>query len=226
MNLRWLGGLIAQTRAGGFPPRDLQFVSTEAAHLREDLLKQTLHAAFFTGQLCDPELQRAVVFREPVAAVVSRRHPLASAAPVSLDRLRDEPVLWIRRDVNPLLYDSVMGWCAARGYRPRIVQEVGTLYECLQFAGQGIGITFLPLFMEGRDGSDLAAFVPLAPETMHVDYTLAYCRDSAAPGVERFVKFVQERNRVPSLDTFWRPNCNSTGADPSEPAIDLTTTND
>jgi DNA-binding transcriptional LysR family regulator len=196
MNLHWLGALMAHARTAGFLAADLQFVSSDAANLHEDLAKRNLHAAFFTGHVSDPDLQSVALFREPFTAVVPSRHSLAHTASLALDQLRDEPVVWLRGDVNPLLHDGVMACCSARGYRPNIVQEVRTFHECLQFAREGLGITFLPLFMESPNGDDAAVFVSLTGGTLNVEYTLAYCRDGSSRGVEQFVRFVQDQVRV------------------------------
>lgn len=192
MNPRWLGALIAHARRVGLPSADLQFVSADPVNLQEDLVKRTLHAAFLVGKPGDPELRSAPLFRENYAVVLGPRHPLACSASLSLERLQDEPVVWLRRDVNPILHDRFMTLCSAQGFRPRIVQEVRTFYECLQFAREGVGITFLPPFMRWGDADGEVAFVRLLEGGLQVEYTLAWCRDSASHGVDRFVRFVQD----------------------------------
>jgi len=195
MNLPWLGALISQARRDRALSTDLRFISSEAINLHEDLAKGTLHAAFFTGQLFDADgsdLRSVKLFRDTLAVVLGSGHPLAQAALLPLDQLKDEPVVWLRRDVNPLLHDSFTALCSAQGYRPKMVHEVRTFYECLSFVRAGLGITFLPPFMKSGGPDDTVVFICLAEGTLHVGCTLAYCGDDDSRGINQFVKFVQD----------------------------------
>lgn len=203
MNLPWLGVLISQARRDGFPSTDLRFISSETINLHEDLARGALQAAFFTGQLCDadpPDLRSVKLFRDTLAVVLGSGHPLAEAASLPLDQLKDEPVVWLRRDVNPHLHDSFMALCAAHGYRPKLAQEVSTFYECLYLARQGLGITFLPPFMKSGGPDDTVVFICLPEGTLHVEYRLAYCGNDDSRAVDRFVKFVQDHVRRTSCE--------------------------
>lgn len=192
MNLRWLGALICRARREGFLSAEIQFISSEAVHLREDLLKQTLHCAFFAGQLRDSDLSCVTLSREVLSVAVCSGHSLARAAFVRIDQVRDEPVVWLRRDADPLLYDSFMALCSAQSYQPRVVQEVRTFYECLQFAREGVGITFLPSSMKSSECGDAVSFVCVAEDALYVEYTLAYRRDGDSNRVDQFVEFVND----------------------------------
>ncbi len=193
VNIHWIASLITHARNGGLPAPGVQFVSADAANLREDLAKRTLQAAFFAGCPYDPDFHSVKLFRENFSAVLSSSSPLARSASLDLDRLRDEPVVWLSREVDPFLYDSFMDLCAVQGYRPKMSQQVRTFSECLQFAREGLGITFLPSFMKPAQEDGSLQFVPLPEGALHVQYTLAYWKSGGADGIGRFVKFVQDR---------------------------------
>jgi DNA-binding transcriptional LysR family regulator len=82
--------------------------------------------------------------------------------------------------------------CGAQGYRPRIVQEAGTFYECLQFAREEVGLTFVPRFMKTEYADKSVSFVDL-PGTLTLEYTLAYARSCLLPVIEQFVHLIQQR---------------------------------
>jgi len=190
MNLPWLAALISHARRDGLLSTEFQFVSSEAVNLHDDLVKQTLRAAFLTGPLSDPhlsDLQCMKLFRDSFALVLGSKHPLTHNTQVPIDQLQNEPVVWLRCYVDPFLYDSFMASCAAQGYRPKTAEGVRTFYECLQFAREGIGITFLPPFMKSSERDDAVVFVCLPEGTLHAEYTLAYCRNGGSRGVEQFV---------------------------------------
>jgi DNA-binding transcriptional LysR family regulator len=180
---------------GAFLAADLQFISTEASDLHDDLNKRTLHAAFFTGRLSHPDLGYVTLFQEPFTVVLHSNHSLAQSRLLSLEDLENEPVVWLRRDVNPLLYDSLMDSCSSRGYRPNVVQEVRTFSECLEFAREKLGITFLPSFMQSSYRDESVVFIRLSDDSLHMEYRLAYRRNGESEDVARFVTFVQDHAR-------------------------------
>jgi DNA-binding transcriptional LysR family regulator len=195
IDLRWLCSLMVHARADARLAVDLQCVSTEAGSLPYELVKRTLHAAIVAGHLCHPDLECVTLFREPFAMVLDARHALARSALVRFNQLKGEPVVWLRRDGDPLLYDSFMVLCSAQGYRPNVVQEAGSFQECLEFARAGLGITFLPSFMQSNDADKSVAFLRLPDGALHADYSLAYRRNGGSLDVARFVKFVEDHAR-------------------------------
>lgn len=192
INLRWLCSLISDARRDVPLAVDLQFVSSEGADLADQLTKGTLDAAFSVGALRHQDLQCVPLFREPFEVAVRSQHRLAQYAILRFDFLEDEPVVWLRRDLNPMLYDNFMASCSSQGYHPNMVQEVRTFYEGLEFAREGLGITFLPSFMETGDLDQSVVFARLPEGSLHMEYTLAFRRDGVSEGVGRFVRFVQE----------------------------------
>jgi DNA-binding transcriptional LysR family regulator len=194
INLKWLSALISSVRKDGILEADCRFIGREACCLKEQLDKRTLHAAFFTGNLrrCEEStFQYVKLFRENFQVVVAVGHRLARACAITIRDLQDEPVVWLSRDVNPLLHSTFADVCCAQSYRPRVVQEARTLYECLHFAREGIGITFLPSFMSTSGGGGLV-FVALS-SGFPVDYTLVYRRGIAdLHPMDRFVSFVRD----------------------------------
>ncbi len=195
MNLTWLGALITEARLCGMPGTDVQFTNCAATSLHEELAKGSLHAAFFAGSVQQndfPDLAWVHLFREAFIAALASRHGLASSPRLGIEQLHDQPVVWLRPDADPLLHDSFMSMCGAQGYRPKIVQEAGSFYECLQFAREEVGLTFVPLFMKTEYADKSVSFVHL-PDTLTLEYTLAYTRSCLLPVIERFVDLIQQR---------------------------------
>jgi DNA-binding transcriptional LysR family regulator len=192
VNLPWICSLISFARKESLLAEQLEFVSSESRSIPEELIRGTLHAAVFTGPPFHSDLESVRLFREPFEAVLSARHPLANRASLSLAQLKDEPVVWLRRDINPLQYDGFMELCTSHGYRPNIVQEVRTFYECLEFAREAPGITFLPAFMRPGRRDESVVFARLPKDMPQIEYTLAYRRSESTHAVERFIRFVQD----------------------------------
>jgi DNA-binding transcriptional LysR family regulator len=194
MNLAWLGAVISEARQCGMPGTDLQFTNCAATSLHEELAKGNLHAAFFAGSVQEndfPDLAWVHLFREAFVAALPSSHGLAGSSVLGIEQLHDQPVVWLRRDVDPLLHDSFISLCAAQGYRPRIVQEAGTFYECLQFARQEVGLTFVPLFMK-REYDDKSVSFIQPSGALTLEYTLAYTRSCFLLVIDRFVHLIQQ----------------------------------
>lgn len=79
--------------------------------------------------------------REASQIVVPRKHPLAKRRKVSLEDLRDQPLLCVGEHINPGFYRSVVAAFAAAGITPRIVQQANSLVVLsLVETGMGVGI--------------------------------------------------------------------------------------
>jgi len=191
VDLQWLAALIRRARRANFPADQFQFVSAEAPDLRSELVKGKLQAALLTGTQLDPDLETVALFREDFAVAVGPRHKWARLPALQIDRLRDQPLIWLRRDVNPLLHDSVIAQLTTMGCQPRMSQEVSTYFECLQFAHEGLGITFVPVSMKSRVHEGTVAFLRLGPRKLQIECALAYLRGVKSTRLNRLVQFVQ-----------------------------------
>jgi DNA-binding transcriptional LysR family regulator len=192
MNLNWMGALIARAHRDEFLSARVRFISSEAVNLHEELSTRALHAAFFAGHPWHgefPDLQHTTLFRESFRVVLPAAHPLMRSPLLRIDQLRDEPVVWLARNINPVLYDNFIALCRSQGYQPRVAQEARTFYECLAFARSGLGITFLPQFMESHAADESATFVPLPDGAPYVEYTLAWRRNAGNQALNRFIEF-------------------------------------
>ncbi|MCU1235933.1 MAG: LysR family transcriptional regulator [Candidatus Solibacter sp.] len=194
MNVPWLCSLLAAARTGPFSDAELQFVSVEDSTLNDHLIRRALHAAFCPGKVCAAGLRSFRLFQQSFLAAFDSRHPLARSASIIFEQVESEPVVWLCRDVNPLLYDSFMTSCLSHGYRPNVVQYVRTFFECIEFARAIQGITFVPRFMRDYYGETSIVFAGLPEDALQVEYNLAFISGSS-PVVDRFARFVVENLR-------------------------------
>jgi DNA-binding transcriptional LysR family regulator len=195
INLQWLATLISRARRADFNATQFQFIGVEAATIGEQLAKRTLQGAILTGRPAYPGCDSAGLFREDLIIAVSPGHKLARNSSIRPDQLGREPVTWLRRDVDPALYDSLLLQLRARGCQPNIVHEARTYFECLQFVGSGLGITFVPRSMKAAIRAGSADFVRIASPAVQIEYTLTHTQSVHSVDLDRLVTFVQ--NEVP-----------------------------
>jgi DNA-binding transcriptional LysR family regulator len=89
-------------------------------------------------------LASSIVFEEPVVAVLPTSHRLAARAGLTLASLGTEPFVFFRRELGPAFYDKLIGFCAAAGFAPRVVQEATQWQTVVSFVEAGMGVSIAP----------------------------------------------------------------------------------
>lgn len=133
-------------------------------------------AALRTGELdlgivrsADPATDIAVadLFAEPMVIALPASHPLCGGDVVTAADLRAEPFILWPRTASPLFRDQFVAYCAAAGFRPRIVMEGADIETQLGLVSASIGVSPQPASFASlrRRGVD---FRPLddAPESI------------------------------------------------------------
>jgi DNA-binding transcriptional LysR family regulator len=190
ISLEWLCPLISRIRQDARLGTAVQFLSGEPVELENELAQGTIHAAFLTGPVANQKWGWSRLFRESFLAVMASGHALAGRNGLSASRLQGEPVIWLRQDLNPGLYQSFLSACSLQGYAPRIVQEVRTFHECLEFAREGPGITFLPASIERRDRYAGISFLELA-QPFYLESALVFHRDHQFEKLKWLIRFIE-----------------------------------
>jgi DNA-binding transcriptional LysR family regulator len=87
-------------------------------------------------------VETAVIVAEELVAAVSPGHPLAGSGTVTVNALRDLPLISLPRGtgVRTALDDA----CAQAGFTPRIVFEASALPMVVQLATRGLGAAVIP----------------------------------------------------------------------------------
>jgi DNA-binding transcriptional LysR family regulator len=110
-------------------------------------------AALRTGELdlgivrsADPATDIAVedLFPESMVIALPASHPLCGTDVVTAADLRTEPFILWPRTASPLFRDQFVAYCAAAGFRPRIVMEGADIETQLGLVSAEIGISPQP----------------------------------------------------------------------------------
>jgi DNA-binding transcriptional LysR family regulator len=89
-----------------------------------------------------PGLEAAVVADEALVAAVSAADPLATRAAVTLEDLRDLPLVSLPRGTG--VRGALDAACADAGFEPRIAFEASAPPMVARLAGMGLGVAVLP----------------------------------------------------------------------------------
>jgi DNA-binding transcriptional LysR family regulator len=164
----------------------IEFVSVSSARQPTQLAEGTLDAGLLILPIDDRRCSVTVLNREPFFVGMHRRHRLARLRAPALPEFRDEPVIWFPRNLNSRYYDRFLTLCADAGYTPKIVQEVTTIPECLQFIQDGIGITFAPRSFQSVS-YDGVIFRELVDERFCVETAVAHRAGDRTELLRRFI---------------------------------------
>src|SRR5262245_4771668 len=87
------------------------------------LLRPSSPGSLRSGRGVTAGLASRAVSEDPLVAVLPARHRLARRKRIRLAELADEPFVFYSRPSGPAVHDTIVGFCRAAGYAPRIEQE-------------------------------------------------------------------------------------------------------
>lgn len=206
--------LVAEGRAGrvsaGFIgtasydllPRAAREVRDALPGVRLDLHSELLSPALLDGLLDETydlvvlrpdgiaraDVDLRVLRTERLVAVLPDRHPLAGRDRLDLAELAGEPFVTHFSGHRSSMHRHVLAACAAAGFRPPEIMEVGETVTLVVFVAAGLGVALVPepvrsLALRG------VAYVELA-EPATVDLALATRAGEVSPAVHRVAEIV------------------------------------
>jgi DNA-binding transcriptional LysR family regulator len=134
-----------------------------------------------------PDLDVAVVRREPLVAVLPRERAEDMPDRADLSALAGEPFLCPARQVWGGLAGHLVGACRLSGFEPAL-REVDLVQTAVSLVGAGLGVSVLPASVERICGPD-ATTRPLARHVPVVETGLLRRRaDTPSPAMQQFLR--------------------------------------
>lgn len=136
------------------------------------------------------DYQRVVERNVPLMAVMHRSHRLSKQADVTLDDLRSERVLLLRRSsAAAQLVETALAEIATRFDR---IFEVSLVDTALGMAASAYGIAILPGYVSSRHREDILAYRPLRETSIRFHIALQFLRGRSLSGPARnFAHYLQ-----------------------------------
>ena len=129
------------------------------------------------------EFAHRVLERVPVGIAVPSMHGLARRRGVRPADLTGETLIWVARDAEPTLHDSVMATLTSAGYVPGRIEHPPTVDTSLNLVAAGIGVSLKfrhELNQAPRRG---VVWRPLIGVDITVPTTLVWRRHDATPAI-------------------------------------------
>jgi hypothetical protein len=161
------------------------------------------------GVALHPEPMRGIrsepLRMEPHVALLSHRHRLAGADPISLGSLENETLLLFPRELAPAYYDRIIAAFEESGFEPRIVSFADpppqAMLARLQ-AGREVGLppASLGSHAAGADSGLIAR--KIAPPGIVAEWSILWAARAPSAAVERFL---ESARRCADQNNWLRP---------------------
>ncbi|WP_420223767.1 LysR family transcriptional regulator [Pigmentiphaga litoralis] len=208
-------GITSSAGAHAFTPRVLRacrihvasvaltITERNAAEITEAVADTRLHCGLLRVPVATPAgLSFETLLREPVMVALPADHPLArrtgrrAAQPLSIQDLRDESLILVRKPGAPGLYQNLLALFHEQGLQPRIHAEVERMTTNINLVASGMGVSVVPASMRTLHPEEVI-YRPLR-ESARLDapITLVYRTADCVGATARFVALCRETARA------------------------------
>lgn len=140
--------------------------------------------------ISEPTLATRVVSCDPLVVALPAGHRLAAQKRVRLAELADEPFILYKRVEGPTVQDTIIGYCMAAGFSPRIVQEAIDVQTIVALVAADLGVSLLIAPTPPTD--DAVAYRPLAEDLPPWKMALAWSRTNQSAALARFLAVAEQ----------------------------------
>ncbi len=121
----------------------LRNVSTDAQI--EELKSGSLDVGLLSGRFDHAHFMCQELAAEPLVAAIPVGHLLAKqSSPLSVKRLADQELIMFPREIAPVLFDEIVGFCREAGFSLCIAQEARQTQAVISLVSAGLGIGIVP----------------------------------------------------------------------------------
>ena len=166
-----------------------------AAENRRLLLTNMVDIAFQTHfeVETEPEVDFVPFCRDELAVVMSKEHPLAGEAEVSMEQLKDEVYIGIQPEKDHVPFTRMINKLCENGYEPKEIRIVSSIDELLLCVSCGLGVAHL--FMQTREAnSGLVQYVRAREPRMSLQIDMVWNRNNQNPATRWLADYVSGHN--------------------------------
>ena len=136
-----------------------------------------------------PGLASRAVSADPLVAVLPARHRLARRKRIRLADLADEPFVFYSRASGPAVYDTIVGFCRAAGFVPRIDQEAADVQTIVSLVAAGIGVSLL-ISPAPLSNPEAVVYRELSDDLPLWQLSVAWSPNNRSPVLARFLELL------------------------------------
>lgn len=133
-----------------------------------------------------PGLTSKVVAEDRLVVALPARHRLARRKRLWLEELADEPFVFYSRPSGPAVYDTIVGFCRAAGFTPRIEQDAAGVQTIVSLVASGLGVSLL-IGPTPPSNPDAVVYRELSDDLPTWQLSAAWSPDNHSPVLARFL---------------------------------------
>ncbi|MEV5960267.1 LysR family transcriptional regulator [Kribbella sp. NPDC051952] len=136
-----------------------------------------------------PRLTSRVVSADPLVVALPAQHRLARRKRVRLADLAEEAFVLYSRPSGPAVHDTIVGFCRAAGFSPRIEQEAADVQTIVSLVAAGLGVSLL-ITPAPLSNPDFVVYRELSDDLPPWQLSVAWSPDNRSPVLARFLESV------------------------------------
>ncbi|MFB0713921.1 LysR substrate-binding domain-containing protein [Buttiauxella noackiae] len=175
-----------------FPAWQIHTAGNHSINLVREVKKGTMDAAFIGLHTDVQGLAFEKLLDDPLVVALPTGHKLAHKRLISFDSLRDEPIFWFERRLNPGFYDYCQAFFHKIDFRPHIIPEPQDHHIMLGLIAEGKGIALVPSSLQciTRQG---VIFRKLKEETHHLTMGIGvvWSKQNPSPVLQAFLELLR-----------------------------------
>ncbi|SAL75842.1 LysR family transcriptional regulator [Caballeronia telluris] len=175
-----------------FPDWKIVVKGKHSIRLVQDLRKGVMDAAFIGLHTEAQGLNVETIFEEPLVIALPAAHRLAKKRRLDFDDLRDEPLFWFERRLNPGFYDYCQAFFKRVGFEPTTIAEPADHHILLGLIAEGQGIALVAASLKNvrRKGVTFRAFTEKS-RGLCSGIAVAYSEQNRSPVLRTFLELAR-----------------------------------
>jgi DNA-binding transcriptional LysR family regulator len=167
--------------------------------LVRDVKNGTMDAAFIGLHTETQGLTVETILEEPLVLALPAKHQLAQKRRLGFDDLRDEPIFWFERRLNPGFYDHCQAFFEQIGFKPNVIPEPPDHHIMLGLIAEGQGVALISASLQNvkRRGVVFRALKEEAKK-LSMGIVVAYSERNQSPVLHPFLELVRTSTLTPS----------------------------
>jgi DNA-binding transcriptional LysR family regulator len=167
--------------------------------LVRDVKNGTMDAAFIGLHTETQGLTVETILEEPLVLALPAKHQLAQKRRLGFDDLREEPMFWFERRLNPGFYDHCQAFFEQIGFKPNVIPEPPDHHIMLGLIAEGQGVALISASLQNvkRRGVVFRALKEEAKK-LSMGIVVAYSERNQSPVLHPFLELVRTSTLTPS----------------------------
>ncbi|MFZ2122721.1 MAG: LysR family transcriptional regulator [Rhodoferax sp.] len=167
--------------------------------LVRDVKNGTMDAAFIGLHTETQGLTVETILEEPLVLALPAKHQLAQKRRLGFDDLREEPMFWFERRLNPGFYDHCQAFFEQIGFKPNVIPEPPDHHIMLGLIAEGQGVALISASLQNvkRRGVVFRALKEEAKK-LSMGIVVVYSERNQSPVLHPFLELVRTSTLTPS----------------------------